>query len=348
MQVTPSSAPGRVPFTELIDLASAKVGGKAIYANDDFFAEKDNLLKPEAPVFIVGKYTDNGKWMDGWESRRKRVPGYDHCIIKLGLPGQITGVNIDTSFFVGNFPEYASIDACEMPENSTHEQLQKAEWKPILSKSGLHGGTQNYFFISHPGRVTHLRLNIFPDGGVARLRVHGIVKPSAEHLKGTIDVAAAANGATVVTCNDHFFGAKEHLIYPGRAEHMGEGWETRRKRGPGFDWIIIKLAGNAQISKVEVDTHHFKGNFPDRCSMEAISLPANGTGANGELLACDFRDRNDIKWTEILPQQKLSADNKHVFEKELIASAIGQKYNYVKLNIYPDGGVSRLRIYGEL
>lgn len=342
MIVTQSSAPGRVPFIELIDMASAKVGGKVMYANDDFFAEKENLIKPEAPIFIAGKYTDNGKWMDGWESRRKRVPGYDHCIVKLGLPGSISGVNIDTSFFVGNYPEYASIDACEMPADASLEAVQKANWTPILVKSPLNGGTQNYFSIANGARFTHLRLNIFPDGGVARLRVHGVVKPLAEDLKGTIDVAAAANGASVVTCNDHFFGAKEHLIYPGRAEHMGEGWETRRKRGPGFDWIIVKLAGNAKIKKIEVDTHHFKGNFPDMCSIDAVQL------SDAQMLACDFRDRNDIKWTEVLPKMKLQADHKHVFEKELIAAATGNKYNYIKLNIYPDGGVSRLRIFGVI
>ena len=342
MNVTQSSAPGRVPFIELIDLASAKVGGVALYANDDFFAEKENLLKPEAPIWITDKYTDNGKWMDGWESRRKRVPGYDHCIVKLGLPGEIRGVNIDTSFFTGNFPEYASIDACEMSADANVESLQKATWTPILTKSPLNGGTQNYFFISSAARCTHLRLNIFPDGGVARLRVHGVVKPAKEKLMGVIDVAAAANGATVITCNDQFFSAKEHLIYPGRAQHMGEGWETRRKRGPGFDWIIVKLAGAAKIKKVEVDTHHFKGNFPDMCSIEAVNM------GEIQMQACDFRDRKDIAWTEILPKVKLQAHHQHIFEPELNSASLAQKYNYIKLNIYPDGGVSRLRIYGEL
>jgi len=342
MNITTSSAPGRVPFIELIDLASAKVGGLALFANDDFFAEKENLLKPAAPVFITDKYTDNGKWMDGWESRRKRVPGYDYCIVKLGLPGEIRGVNIDTSFFTGNYPEYASIDACEIESTADLDSWQKATWTPILKKSPLNGGTQNYFSISNEARYTHLRLNIFPDGGVARLRVHGLVKPALEKLKGVIDIAAAANGATVVTCNDHFFGAKEHLIYPGKAQHMGEGWETRRKRGPGFDWIIVKLAGAARIAKVEVDTHHFKGNFPDQCSLEAVNL------SDDQMLACDFRDRQDIAWAEILPKVKLQAHYQHVYETELNKNALGQKYNYVKLNIYPDGGISRLRIYGEL
>ena len=342
MNPVPNASVGRVPFVELIDLASSKVGGKTLYTNDDFFAPMENLLNPEPAVFIPGKYTENGKWMDGWESRRKRVVGYDHCILQLGLPGQVCGVNIDTAFFVGNYPEYASIDACEMPAHASVPELQKATWIPILKKSALNGGTQNYFAVSDPSRFTHLRLNIFPDGGVARLRVHGVVKPSREKLDGVIDLAAAENGGVVVTCNDHFFGTKDNLIFPGRAQHMGEGWETRRKRGPGFDWIILKLAGNGKILRVEVDTNHFKGNFPDRCSIEAIELN------NTEMLACDFRDRKDLVWTEILPQVKLQAHTQHLFEKEMNATALSRPYNYVKLNIYPDGGISRLRVFGEL
>lgn len=332
----------RVPFIELIDLANEKVGGAVLFANDDFFAEKENLIKASVPVFITDKYTENGKWMDGWESRRKRVPGYDYCIVKLGLPGEVHGVNVDTAYFTGNYPEYASIDACEMPKDATLEQLQKAQWKEILIKSALQGGTQNYFPVSSRDRITHLRLNIFPDGGVARLRVHGIVKPGAEKMTGTIDLAAAENGATVITANDMYFGPKDNLILPGRAKHMGEGWETRRKRGPGSDWIIIKLCGKGKVSKIEVDTNHFKGNFPDRCSIEGTYLP------DENMLACDFRDRKDINWSEILPQTKLQAHTQHYFEKELSSTAAAKEYNYIRLNIYPDGGISRLRVHGKL
>lgn len=337
-----SSSQVKVAFLDLIDLASNKVGGKALSTNDDFFASMDGILKPEPAVFIPGKYIDQGKWMDGWESRRKRVPGFDHCIVKLGLPGQIIGVNIDTAHFTGNYPEYASVDACELSETATSNDLKNAQWKNLLTKSALSGNTQNCFGIANASRFTHVRLNIYPDGGVARFRVHGVVKPSQEKLKGLIDVAAAENGGTVIACNDSYFSQKDNIIYPGRATNMGEGWETRRKRGPGSDWIILKLAGNAKIKKIEVDTNFFKGNFPDRCSIEAIHVPS------ADLLPCDFRDNKDLVWTEILPEQKLQASHQHYFEKELNAANLNQKYNYIKLHIFPDGGVSRLRITGEL
>ncbi len=340
MDHSPSKTPIRVAFSELIDLASEAVGGQVLYANDEFFAPKENLLKLAHPIFIADKYIDTGKWMDGWETRRKRVAGYDHCIVKLGLPGEIHGVNIDTSFFTGNYPEYASIDAVEVESNVTLDQLKTMKWTEVLSKTALAGGTQNFFPIVQRARFTHLRLNVFPDGGVARLRVHGLVKKSAEQLKGTIDLAAAENGSVVVTANDNYFGPKDNLTFPGRAKVMGEGWETRRKRGPGYDWIIVKLCGAGKISKIEVDTNHFKGNFPDRCSIDVLDT-------NENLLACDFRDRTDLNWKELLPQSKLQAHHQHYFEKELLAAAAGS-CRYLRLNIFPDGGVSRLRVWGEL
>ncbi len=334
-----SQAAGRVPFTQLVDLANANVGGKVLYANDDFFAPKENLIKSEAPVFIPGKYTEFGKWMDGWESRRKRVPGHDHCIVQLGLPGEIAGVTIDTSFFTGNYPEYASIDALTCDTDLTHDQMRNGPWTTILEKQPLQGNALNYFAIAHPGRFTHLRLNAYPDGGIARLRVHGRVKPAAKTLQGVIDVASVMNGAHVVTASDVHYGPMDNLILPGRAAVMGEGWETRRRRGPGFDWIIISLAGMARLQKIEVDTNHFKGNFPDRCSIEAVSL-------RGAVQACDFRDRTDIAWTEILPQTKLKAHTQHYFQDELLHR--DQEFNFIRLNIFPDGGISRFRAWGEL
>jgi allantoicase len=337
MDIQVSQAPGRVAFTQLIDLASEAVGGKVLFANDDFFAEKENLLKRASPVFIATKYTDRGKWMDGWESRRKREVGHDLCIVKLGIPGILHGVNIDTSFFTGNFPEYASLEACESDSDDV-KVLEAKEWVPVLPKSELQGHTQNYFFIAHSQRVTHLRLRIFPDGGVARLRVHGMANPSLSDLKGVIDVASAKMGAQVISANDSYFGPRDNLIFPGRAEHMGEGWETRRKRGPGHDWLILRLAGSANIQSIEVDTHHFKGNFPDACSIEGAMI-------GKKLLACDFRDQSH-QWTEILPKHKLKADFAHKFSSEL--KSLNQKFDHIRLNIYPDGGVSRLRIMGVL
>jgi allantoicase len=326
------------------------MGGKTLATNDDFFAPMDNLLKAAAPVFIVDKYTDNGKWMDGWESRRKRgvtPESHDWCILQLGAPGIIRGVNVDTAFFTGNFPEYCAIEACEAAPDAPAKELSlnKSLWKEILPKSRLLGGTCNLFAIADSGRYTHLRLRIYPDGGVARLRVHGEAAPDLSQLKAggeLIDLAAAQNGGAVVTCNDSFFGPKDNLILPGRAATMGEGWETRRKRGPGNDWIIVKLAAAGGIKKLEIDTNHFKGNFPDSCSIEGLVAPKR------DLLPVDFRDRTDLKWEEILPRTQLQAHHRHFFDREIRTEAATRKYDYVRLNIFPDGGVSRLRVLGTL
>jgi allantoicase len=338
--IATSNDRARVPFADLIDLAAEQVGGRALAANDEFFAEKENLLKPGRGVFIPGKFTDRGKWMDGWETRRRRTPGFDWCVIRLGLPGEIRGFDVDTNHFVGNFPEFCSIEACEAADAAAPaEKLQG--WTEILPKSRLQGGTRNLFPVPGTRRWTHVRLNIFPDGGVARLRVHGVVRPDWAKLRArgeAIDLAAAENGGTVVSCNDSFFGPKDNLILPGRAANMGEGWETRRKRGPGHDWIVVKLGAPGKVRKLEVDTNHFKGNFPDRCSLEG----------------CEVRDREllhdelvggDLDWREILPQTKLRADHRHFFEGELRSK--GRVFTHVRLNIHPDGGVSRLRVHGD-
>lgn len=346
MNITATNDRSRVPFTDLLDLASEMLGGRVLEASDDFFAPKENLIKREPAIFVPDKYTEFGKWMDGWESRRKRNlgPGNDHdwCVLRLGAPGVVRGVDVDTAFFVGNFPEYCSLEATFAPDDDGVPK--NAKWTEILSKSQLRGGTRNLFAIASTETWTHLRLRIFPDGGVARLRVHGEVRPDWARLKktkGHIDLAAAENGAEVVTCNDMFFGQKDNLLLPGRAKTMGEGWETRRRRGPGHDWLIARLATTGRISKIEVDTNHFKGNFPESCSIDVCSYPSR------DLLPADFRDRSDIVWKEILPRTKLQAHHQHLFEKELKAEAREMKVDYVRLNIYPDGGVSRLRIHGD-
>lgn len=293
-------------FTELVDLASERLGGAVLWATDEFFAPKENLLKPSAPIFIPEKYVDTGKWMDGWETRRHRAPDHDWCLIRLGAPGIVRGVVVDTAHFTGNFPEQCSL------EGSADEQ----EWTELLPPSGLRGDSQNRFVIDNPYRYTHLRFRIYPDGGVARLRVHGAVIP--EKLGEFIDLAAAANGGHVVEASDMYFGSRHNLIYPGRSSGMHDGWETRRRRGPGHDWTILQLCAAGEIRRVEVDTLHFKGNFPESCSLET------GEG------------------DEILPRTRLQAHTNHVFESELRTAAASR----VRFRIYPDGGVSRLRIFG--
>jgi allantoicase len=216
-------------FTDLIDLASEKVGGAVLVANDDFFAPKENLLKASEPVFIEGKYTDRGKWMDGWESRRRRTPGFDWCIVRLGLPGIVRGVVVDTSFFRGNYPEHCSLDGASFDGLPTDEQLldESVQWKPLLPQVALNGDSRNPFPVEYGERITHLRFRIYPDGGVARLRVYGEVIPDWQRLKragGHVDLAAAENGALVLSCSDMFFGHRHNLIMPGRAADMSDGW----------------------------------------------------------------------------------------------------------------------------
>src|SRR5687768_2358712 len=141
-------------FTELIDLAAEKLGGAVVFANDEFFAPRENLLKASAPIFIEGKYTDLGKWMDGWESRRRRTPGFDWCIVRLGLAGRIRGVTVDTSHFKGNYPERCSLEACTMDSHPAPEALtdESLDWLEILSQSQLQGDSQNHFAIESDER----------------------------------------------------------------------------------------------------------------------------------------------------------------------------------------------------
>ncbi len=326
-------------FTELVDLAAERLGGKVLWANDDFFAEKENLLKGAPPVWIEGKYTDRGKWMDGWESRRRRTPGFDYCLIRLGLPGSVHGVVVDTSYFTGNFPERCSIQGCAAPALATAKELESAatRWETVLPETALAGDIRNYFETSSPRRMTHLRFKIFPDGGVARLRVHGLVLPDWAKILGAgaeIDLAAIEHGTRVIASSDTHYGNPNQLLLPGRGLTMGDGWETKRRRGPGHDWCILKLGAAGTIRKIEVDTLHYKGNFPESCSLEACSAPE---AADDKLV------RSKTAWLPLLPRTKLRADTLHAFEDEVEAAG---EVTHVRLNMFPDGGIGRLRLHG--
>ncbi|HKB80979.1 MAG TPA: 2-oxo-4-hydroxy-4-carboxy-5-ureidoimidazoline decarboxylase [Thermoanaerobaculia bacterium] len=283
-------------FKDLPDLASERIGASVIEATDDFFAPKENLIKDSRPEYREGEFTDRGKWMDGWESRRKRTPGHDSAVVRLGAPGVIRGVIADTSFFRGNYPPYCSIH---------------------VLPSELAGDTENAFAVDSPWACTHVRLNIYPDGGVARLRVHGEVVPDWHRLGGLgqeLDFAAIEHGGQVLECSDMFFGPKHNLILPGLARNMGDGWETRRRRGPGNDWVTVRLGAEATIRRVEIDTSFFKGNYPDACSIDGI-----------------------------LPRTKMQPDTVHVFTDALTGHGPKEE---IRLNVYPDGGIARLRVYG--
>jgi allantoicase len=328
-------------FIQLADLASERLGGQALEANDEFFARKENLLKESKPVFIEGKYTDRGKWMDGWETRRRRTPGHDWCVIRLGLPGIIRGVVVDTSFFTGNYPEYFSLEGCDLggrpPYKNEKKRLSasRVPWAPLLPQTPLRGDTQNSVPVGHEGRCTHVRLKIFPDGGVARLRLHGEVLPDPKQIsRGEIDLVAVENGGCVLASSDQFYGAPRNLLMPGRARNMGDGWETQRRRGPGHDWVVLQLGAPGIVRRLEVDTSHFKGNFPESCSLEACYV---------ESAKHDAFVASPHAWKELAAHTKLKPDHRHVFKA---LSNVGAA-THVRFNIFPDGGVSRLRIYGR-
>jgi allantoicase len=326
-------------FTDLIDVAAERLGGTANAANDEFFAPKEDLLKASPPEWREGVYTDHGKWMDGWETRRRRTPGHDWCLIRLGVPARIHGVVVDTAFFKGNFPESCSLEACEFAGEDDDArglgEVEGAPWVEIVARTPLAGDARNLLPVTHPGRFTHVRFNIYPDGGVARLRVHGEPQPDpAIFATGDeIDLAAMKHGGFVVVSSDMFFGHRQSLILPGRSINMGDGWETRRRRGPGHDWTIVRLAARGTIDRVELDTDWYKGNAPGSCMLEWCDAP----GATAESLTNPKR-----KWTPLVPESPLEPDARHEWETPGAGPA-----THVRLNIYPDGGVARLRLFGH-
>ena len=333
-------------FEQLVDLASARLGGAAIATNDDFFAGKENLVKDEAPIWIADRYTDRGKWMDGWESRRRRTPGHDWCVVRLGMPGVVCGVIVDTAFFTGNYPEACWLEGAVLPPGTPEEHVlsDATIWHPMLDRSILHGNARNAFEIEAPWRFTHVKLHIDPDGGVARLRVHGLVVPDPVDVAGPgdapagavpqVDLAALEHGGSVIAASDMFFGGRHHLTLPGASRGMHDGWETRRRRGPGHDWALVKLAARGTIDRVIVDTSHFKGNAPGTCTLEVADPPDTPS------LSPD-----DYAWRTLLASTPLTPHTVHEFTDALAAAGSA---THALLRIHPDGGVARLRLFGRV
>ena len=321
-------AEGRHPFHEWVQLEQPRLGTVVTYATDEFFGAKERLIDPQAPVWVDGKYDDHGKWMDGWESRRKRGPGHDFCVFRLGVPGVVHGVDIDTRFFTGNFPPQASIDACV-----SDEDVPQGEWREVLPRTDLQGDRHHYLAVESDAIWTHLRLNIYPDGGIARLRIFGEVRSEVAASDAVIDLAALENGGRAIACSDEHYGSMHNLNLAGRGVNMGDGWETARRRGPGNDWVILALGQPGTIEQIEIDTAHFRGNYPDRVSVAAALFPADEevTVASG-------------RWQTVLPESKLAMDAQHTFSSELQHRG---PVSHVLMSIYPDGGVSRLRILGR-
>jgi allantoicase len=323
----------------LVDLASERLGGAVLAANDEFFAPKERLILATPAVFIPDKYTDRGKWMDGWETRRRREPGYDWCVLRLGLSGIVRSVVVDTAHFKGNYPESCSIDVAVVEGHPpSAEIVAKATWTSVLDRTALRGDSENLFEL-RPQQATHLRLNIFPDGGVARLRVLGEVTPDWEALRragGDVDLAAVDHGGLVVACSDMFFGTMHNLILPGPSRGMHDGWETKRRRGPGHDWVVVRLARPASIRRIEVDTSHYKGNAPGHCSLDRCARPMNAS--------LGVEASTAWPWQPLLAETPLQPHTRHTFETKVATDVT----TFVRLNIFPDGGVARLRVFGRI
>ena len=324
----------KIIFTNgLIDLAQPRLGSKVIFRTDDFFASADRIIDPSAPVFKEGLFDKNGKWMDGWESRRKRTPGHDYLIIKLGKPGSISKVNVDTSHFNGNQPSMISIEAC----NSKSNNIKNFKWKSLLGKKKTKANSPHIFKTSSKSVFTHIKLNIFPDGGVARLRLYGNISKEKNDFKNkTINLASLLDGASVIACNNEHFGKAENILAPGKAKNMGDGWETRRRRDKGFDWLILNSIDGEKINKIEISTHHFKGNFPSHCSLQAAYITTKKSSSS--IVS------GSNKWKTLMNKTMLKANKTHTFRNVLMKN---DKINFIKINIFPDGGISRFRIFGK-
>jgi allantoicase len=318
------------PLTEPVDLASSAIGGRVVYASDELFADRRHLIKPEPSVWQPGTYGRDGKIYDGWETRRRRDGGdRDLAIVRLGAPGVIRSVVVDTAHFRGNYPQYASIEGTAGEGHPIAQELPESAWTTLVPKSALKGDTVNSFDVVSDQRWAHVRLTIYPDGGVARFRVLGDVVPDPRNLTGTIDLAGLLQGGRVAGCSDMFYSSAGNLIRPGDTSSIAEGWETARRRDGGHDWVLFALAGAGRVRRAEIDTTHFTGNAPGEVRL---------VGIDTRTAPMD----DDAAWRELLPRTRVRPDCLHRF---VIGSGA---VTHVRMEVFPDGGMSRVRLLGEL
>jgi allantoicase len=324
-------------WLQLPDLASRRVGGSVVGSNDEFFAEQENLIKPDAPVFRPLTFTNKGQEYDGWETRRRRRrdPGdHDWVITRLGIPGVVRGITVDTSFFKGNYPPEISVDGVWFDPHPTPADLEAAPWFELVPRSPVTGHTANRFDVTAARRCSHVRLRIHPDGGVARLRVHGVAVADPRWLDVLpFDLAALANGAVVTDCSDWFFSPPNNMLQPGQSLFMADGWESARRRDTGYDWAEIRLAAECLPRVLELDTTHYKGNAPEHITL-------HGRSDHGEATAAD------PGWFPLLPETHLEPDATHRFR--LTPDDPDRPVTHLRLTSHPDGGIARLRVHGPL
>lgn len=309
-------------FLQLPDLACSVLGGRVVHADDEFFGAAHHLLDPNPSVHDPSAFGPRGKVYDGWETRRRRSPGTDCAIVRLAAPGLVHGVVIDTAFFRGNYPPYAGVEATTVLGYPSVDELQAADWHPLVERTGLDGDCANQIPVSvAPDRlVTHVRLRLHPDGGVARFRVHGEVVPDPRRLGGRVDLAATLNGGSVTACSNMFYSSPANVLRPANPVGMFDGWETARRRDDGNDWMVVRLGVPGIPRYAVLDTSFFVGNAPGQARLT-----------------------DDVTGIELLPRTRLQPDTEHRFPIRA-----GTAVTTVRLDVYPDGGLARLRVFGEV
>ena len=317
-------------FQNLPDLADRESGAGVVYANDEFFAEKENLLNPGRAEFSSHTFGHKGQIYDGWETRRRRnEPGNDFAIVRLGHAGVIKGVNIDTGNFTGNYPPHASVEATHISHIPTVAELLAGPWTTILERSALTGDSENLFPVVSDQQWTHVRLTMHPDGGIARFRVHGDPVPDADWLaaSGPKNLAALDNGAQLIGSSDDFYSSAKNTLQSGRPKNQGDGWENKRRRGQGNYYFVVQLCAPGTINSLEIDTTHYKGNAPAEVMVTA--------GSSLELLKAP----GAIK---LLARQVVQPDTPHRY-----ITSCKQIVEAVRVDVFPDGGMGRFRVWGE-
>ena len=308
-------------FLDLPDLAGRALGGSVMAASDDFFADVHQLIAAGPAGHDPAAFGPRGKTYDGWETRRRRDAGSDWVLIRLAVPGVVRGFVIDTAHFRGNYPPDAEVDGATVLGYPTAEEVLAAEWTPLTGRVALAGDTANAGPAAGPERlVTHVRLTIHPDGGVARFRVHGEVVPDPRRLGGPVDLAATVLGGRVDDCSNRFYASPANVLSPGVARVMADGWETARRRDDGNDWLVVRLGAPGVLSEAVIDTSRFVGNAPGWATL---------TDADSGAV--------------LLPRTRLLPDAEQRFRL-----AAGPPVARVRLDIYPDGGISRLRLIGAV
>ncbi|KAL8724353.1 MAG: hypothetical protein Q9181_006864 [Wetmoreana brouardii] len=332
-----------IPADRINNLISSALNSSILAFSDEWFAPASNLTNPKPPVFRPGVFVDTGKWYDGWETRRHNPEPYDWVIIKLGVAsGRVNGVEIDTAFFDGNHAEAVQVQGCYEVGEAADEQVVKedyTEWREVLGHREC-GATQRQAWVVDDERdITHVRLCMFPDGGIARFRLYGQVVPIfPTSTDQEVELSSATMGGMVLSASEEHFGSsKSNLLLPGRGVDMGDGWETRRSRGKGHvDWVVVRLGARGQIRRIVVDTAFYKGNYPQSMRLDA----------------CDCGDETpnaeDPRWTEVLGLQRLGPNKEHEYADQSLSNVEGAAYTHLKMTIVPDGGVKRFRVFGTM